>query len=86
MAPAPVASFGGRHADTVSMGWSLPSNLPAAGLSDEWIVVPAHALLVLEERLKVHQEEGLLDPGANVTELAITILLLSEAARLPAWP
>jgi hypothetical protein len=44
---------------------------------------PAHALLVLEERLKAHQADGTLDPDADVTELALKILLLSEVARLP---
>jgi hypothetical protein len=40
--------------------------------------LPAHALLVLEERLEDHQAAGLLDPGADVTELAVFILLLVE--------
>jgi hypothetical protein len=50
-------------------------------IPEGWVVVPAHALLILEERLKAHQADGTLDPGADVTELALTILLLSEAAR-----
>ena len=64
----------------------MPTSLPAAGLSDEWIVVPAHALLVLEERLKAHQADGILHPSADVTELAFKILFVSEAARLPERP
>lgn len=43
---------------------------------------PAQALLILEERLKAHQAEGLLDAAADVTELAIKILLLSEGSTL----
>lgn len=45
------------------------------------LTLPAHALLVLEERLKDHQAAGLLDPGTDVTELAVSILLLAETTR-----
>lgn len=47
---------------------------------------PAHALLVLEERLREHQADGILNPAADVTELALRILALASLgpqARLP---
>lgn len=38
---------------------------------DRMIAFPAHALLIVEERLKEHQADGTLDPAADVTELAL---------------
>jgi hypothetical protein len=46
----------------------------------ELVVFPAYALLVLEERLKEHQAEGTLDTNADVTSIALKILLLTYSA------
>jgi hypothetical protein len=43
------------------------------------MVFPPHALLILEERLKEHQADGLLDHDANITEMALKILAISQA-------
>jgi hypothetical protein len=45
---------------------------------------PPHALLILEERLRERQEEGSLPSQADVTELALQILVLAQVA--PAAP
>lgn len=42
------------------------------------VTFPAHALIVVEERLKDHQAEGILDPDADVTRLALRVLLLAD--------
>jgi hypothetical protein len=42
---------------------------------------PAHALLIVEERLRADQRDGLLAPDADVTELALKILVLAEHSR-----
>jgi hypothetical protein len=44
-------------------------------------VFPAHALLLVEERVKEHQAEGLLSQAADVTKVALTVLMLAEADR-----
>jgi len=38
------------------------------------VAFPAHARLVLEERLKDHQTDGTLDTRTDVTELALGIV------------
>lgn len=45
-------------------------------MSSESVSFPPHALLILEERLKEHQAEGLLPSTADVTELALRILTI----------
>jgi hypothetical protein len=44
----------------------------------ELVAFPAHALLILEERLRERQEEGELAIEADVTELALKILVVAE--------
>jgi hypothetical protein len=47
------------------------------------VAFPAHALLVLEERLKEHQADGTLDSSADVTELALRLLVISVRQGSP---
>lgn len=48
------------------------------------IAFPAHALLILEERLRERQAEGELPIEADVTELALKMLVLADlSAREP---
>jgi hypothetical protein len=48
------------------------------GLSQDWLVFPAHARLILEERLMDHQADGTLDPNTDITGLTLRILALVE--------
>jgi hypothetical protein len=48
--------------------------------SPDLISFPAHALLILEERLKEHQADGSLEPNADITCLAVAILLISAGS------
>ena len=48
---------------------------------EEPIVFPEHPLLIVEERLKEHQAEGVRMPeGMPLDELALRILIAVEAA------
>jgi hypothetical protein len=50
------------------------------------IVIPEHALLILEERLREQQAEGVRMPeGRPLGELALRILLLPRLLRSPIW-
>lgn len=45
------------------------------------IVLPAHALLILEERLRERQEVGELPPEIDVTEFALRLLVAAEVVE-----
>lgn len=45
------------------------------------VTFPPHALLILEERLKQHQAEGLLPLDVSVTALALRILAVAGYQR-----
>jgi hypothetical protein len=47
----------------------------------EPVSFPAHALLILEERLRERQAEGELPIEADVTELALKVLVVAELTR-----
>ncbi len=49
------------------------------------ITFPAHAVLILEERLREREEQDGLEPPAGMdrTELALRILILAELLALP---
>jgi hypothetical protein len=49
------------------------------------VAFPAHALVILEERLRERQAQGELPIEADVTELALKMLVVTEltAARAP---
>jgi hypothetical protein len=52
----------------------------------EWepIVFPEHALLIVEERLKEQQAEGVRMPeGMPLDELALRILIAAETEEIP---
>jgi hypothetical protein len=54
---------------------------------DSWnpIVVPEHALLIVEERLREQQAEGVRMPeGMPPDELALRVLIAAETGRSPA--
>jgi hypothetical protein len=48
------------------------------------VVFPEHALLIVEERLREQQAEGLKMPdGMPLDELALRVLIAAEAGRVP---
>jgi hypothetical protein len=48
------------------------------------IVFPAHALLIVEERLREQQAEGVRMPaGMPLDELALRILIAAETGQIP---
>jgi hypothetical protein len=51
----------------------------------EWepIVFPEHALLIVEERLKEQQAEGVRMPERMLDELALRILIAAETEEIP---
>jgi hypothetical protein len=45
-------------------------------MMDNWVSFPAHGLLIVEERLREHQAEGLQMPeGMPLDELALRVLI-----------
>jgi hypothetical protein len=52
--------------------------------SSEAIVFPEHALLIVEERLREQEAEGVRMPeGMPLKELALRILIAAETGRVP---
>jgi hypothetical protein len=48
------------------------------------VVFPAHALLIVEERLREQQAEGVETPkGMPLEELALRILIAAETGEVP---
>jgi hypothetical protein len=48
------------------------------------ISFPAHALLVVEERLREQQSDGVRMPeGMSLSELALRVLIAAETKRIP---
>jgi hypothetical protein len=48
-----------------------------------WIIFPAHALLVVEERIRESEEEGVrLPEGVDRTLLALRILVCAEVTAV----
>jgi hypothetical protein len=48
------------------------------------VVFPEHALLIVQERLREQQAEGLKMPdGMPLDELALRVLIAAEAGRVP---
>jgi hypothetical protein len=47
------------------------------------VAFPAHALLILEERLRDRQAEGEVPIEADVFELALKMLVVAELSRRP---
>jgi hypothetical protein len=56
---------------------------PSSNLSDvELIVFPAHALMILEERLREQEAEGVEMPaGMQRDELSLRVLIAAEESR-----
>jgi hypothetical protein len=51
------------------------------------VVFPTHALLVVEERLREQESEGVrLPPGMNRTELALRVLAVAALTSRPRSP
>jgi hypothetical protein len=49
---------------------------------DNWIAFPTHALLIVEERLREQQAEGMRMPdGVPLDELALRALISAETGR-----
>jgi hypothetical protein len=65
----------------------VPGILCVSADSTGWIFFPAHALLIVEERLKDQAAEGVLMPeGMPLDELALRVLIAAAtavAARRP---
>jgi hypothetical protein len=53
-------------------------------VSDDLIVFPEHVLLIVEERLREQQAEGVRMPeGVALGELALRVLIAAESAQVP---
>jgi hypothetical protein len=60
----------------------VPSLRAREGSRDVLDLVPDHALLIVEERLKEQQAEGVRMPeGVELGELALRILIAAETVR-----
>lgn len=52
--------------------------------ANPYVVFPAHALLVLEERLNEQQAEGVRMPeGMPLDELALRVLMTAQTGKVP---
>ena len=65
-----------RFSDERGLGGRRGKGSGQTSSVDNWIAVPAHALLIVEERLKEQQAEGVQMPdGMPLGELALRVLI-----------